>query len=79
MKNDYSAIALSNTWKYTDVHSVMPMRICQYAGKYAVLNKNICHFLGPSPSAISGKKSKAQKHMQMIQRCALDFSGKRAR
>ena len=30
--------------------------ICQYVQKYAVLNKNICHFLGPSPSALSGKK-----------------------
>ena len=33
-------------------------------GKYAVLNKNICHFLGPSPSAISGKKTKAWEHIQ---------------
>ena len=30
--------------------------ICQYEGKYAALKKNICHFLGPSPSVISGKK-----------------------
>ena len=30
-------------------------------------------FLGPS--AISGKKSKAQKHMQLMQRCAPDFFG----
>ena len=30
--------------------------ICQYERKYAVLNKNICHSLGPSLSALSGKK-----------------------
>ena len=30
--------------------------ICQYERKYAVLNKNICHFLGPWPSVFSGKK-----------------------
>ena len=30
--------------------------ICQYEGKYAALNKNLCHFLGPSPSVISRKK-----------------------
>ena len=24
--------------------------ICQYEGRYAALNENICHFLGPSPS-----------------------------
>ena len=30
--------------------------ICQYPRKYAVLNKNICHFLGPWPSVIFGKK-----------------------
>ena len=30
--------------------------ICQYEEKYAALKKNICHFLGPSPSVISGKK-----------------------
>ena len=39
--------------------------ICQYEGKYAALKKNICHFLGPSPSVISGKKSTAQKHIQI--------------
>ena len=38
--------------------------ICQYERKYAVLNKNLCHFLGPWPSMISGKKSKAQKRIQ---------------
>ena len=32
--------------------------ICQYEGRYAALSKNICHFLGPSPSAISGKNPK---------------------
>ena len=32
----------------------------------AALNKNILHFLESSPSAISGRKSKAQKHIQMI-------------
>ena len=30
--------------------------ICHYKGRYSVLNKNICHFLGPSPSVFSGKK-----------------------
>ena len=40
--------------------------ICQYERKYAVLNKNICHFLGPWPSVFSGKKSKAQKHIQIF-------------
>ena len=39
--------------------------ICQYEGSYATLNKIICHFLGPSPSVISGKKSTAQKHIQI--------------
>ena len=29
--------------------------IYQYVRKYAVLNKNICHFLGPSPSAFRKK------------------------
>ena len=38
--------------------------ICQYERKYATLITNICHFLGLSPSAFSGK-SKAQKHMQI--------------
>ena len=33
--------------------------ICQYEGKYAALNKNICQFLGPSPNAISGKSQSA--------------------
>ena len=37
--------------------------ICSYEGKYAALKKSICHFLGPSPSVISGKISKAQKHI----------------
>ena len=30
-------------------------------------------FLGLSPSAFSGKNSKAQEHRQMMKRCALDF------
>ena len=30
--------------------------ICQYVWKCAVLNKNICHLLGPWPSVFSGKK-----------------------
>ena len=38
----------------------------------------MCEFLVRSPSAVSGK-SKAQKHIQMMQRCAPDFSEKRAR
>ena len=42
--------------------------ICQFVRTFAVLNKNICHFLGPSPSALSGKKFKAQDHIQMMQR-----------
>ena len=46
--------------------------ICQYLRKYAESNKNICHFLGWWPSAIR-KKSKAQKQIKMIQRCAPDF------
>ena len=60
---------------------VMPISngICQYVWKDAVLNKNICHFLGPLPSALSEKKSKAQEHIQMMQRYALGFSAKRAR
>ena len=39
-------------------HLTMPISngICQYVWKDTVLNKNICHFLGPSPSALSGKK-----------------------
>ena len=40
--------------------------ICQYEGKDAVLNKNICHFSGPSPSVFCGKKSKARKHIQVL-------------
>ena len=39
--------------------------ICQNEGKYAALNKNICHFLGPSPTALSRKNSKAQEHIQI--------------
>ena len=46
---------------------------CQYVWKDAVVNKNTCHFFGPSPSALSEKKFKAQEHIQMRQRCALDF------
>ena len=34
----------------------IPNGICQYVRKYAALNKNICHFLGQSPSALSRKK-----------------------
>ena len=30
--------------------------ICQFVRIYAVLNKIICHFLGPLPSALSDKK-----------------------
>ena len=30
-------------------------------------------FLGPLPSALSGKKSEAQEHRQMMQRYVLDF------
>ena len=30
--------------------------ICQYERKYAMLNKNICHFSGPWPSVFPGKK-----------------------
>ena len=59
---------------------MVPCQLGQYERTNAVLNKNICHFLGPSPSAISGKKSKAQKYIQMQRRCTLDvFSAKRAR
>ena len=32
--------------------------ICQYEGRYAALNKNICHFLGLSPSVFSEKNPK---------------------
>ena len=32
--------------------------ICEYEKKYAILNKNICHFLGPSPSAFWEKNPK---------------------
>ena len=44
---------------------LIPNGICQYGGRYAALNKNICHFLGPSPSVFSGKKSKAREHIQI--------------
>ena len=47
--------------------------ICNYDKKYANMNKNIYQFLRPWTSAISGKKSKAQNYMQMIQCYALDF------
>ena len=36
--------------------------ICQHERKYAVLNKNICHFLGQRDLR---KKSKARKHIQI--------------
>ena len=48
--------------------------ICHYEGKYAVLNKNICHFWDRHRARFPEKNSKAQEHIQMIQRCALDFS-----
>ena len=34
--------------------------LCQYEGKYAALNKKICHFSGLA--CFAGKKPKAQKH-----------------
>ena len=40
--------------------------------------QNYMPFLEPSPTAITGKKSKAQKHIQMAQRCALDFFSQNA-
>ena len=39
--------------------------ICQYVRKYAVLNKNICHFFGTVTERDFRKKSKAQKHIQI--------------
>ena len=39
--------------------------ICQYEGKYAVLNKNICHFLDHHRAWFSEKKSTAEKHIQI--------------
>ena len=47
--------------------------ICEYVRKYAVLNKNICHFLGPSPSVLSVKNLKHGNVYKLMQCCALDF------
>ena len=38
--------------------------ICQYEGKYAVLNKIYANFWDHSPSALSGKNSYAAGHIQ---------------
>ena len=45
--------------------------ICQYDGKYAVLNKNLCHFLGPWPSVISGKKFQSTETYRNLLNAAL--------
>ena len=47
--------------------------ICQYERKYAVLNKNICHFLGPWPSVYLEKNPKHRNIYKSSQCCALDF------
>ena len=53
--------------------------ICQYEGKYAVLNKNVLNKNGLSPSVISGKHPMHGNIYKSIQCCALDFSAKHAR
>ena len=53
--------------------------MCQYKRKYAVLNKNICHFLGSSPSALSGKNPKHRKIYKWYNAALWFFPGKRAR
>ena len=54
--------------------------ICQYERRYTVLNKNICHFLGPSPSAISGKKIQIMgTYTKWCNAVLWIFSAKRAR
>ena len=46
--------------------------ICQHEENYATLNKSICHVWTITERAFRGK-SKAQEHIQMIQRSAQDF------
>ena len=48
---------LSNQMAYANI-------ICQYERKYAMLNKNICHFLNRNRACFP-KKSKARKHVQI--------------
>ena len=43
-------------WQFGYLLMPISNGICQYLRKNAALNENICHFLGPSPSALSGKK-----------------------
>ena len=40
---------------------------------YYFMDFAVYAIFGSSPSAISGKNSKAQKHIQMMQRCASNF------
>ena len=54
--------------------------ICQYVWKDAVLNKNICHFLGLSPGALSGKKFQSiGTYTNDATLCSGVFPAKRAR
>ena len=62
-------------WHYEPGYLMMPISngICQYVWKNAVLNKNICHCWDRHRARFPEKNSNAQEHIQMIQRCALDF------
>ena len=63
-----------------DVHFQWHMPICADSAprKYAVLKK-YTSFQGPSSSALSEKKSKAQEHIQIIQRCDPDYCFQKTR
>ena len=59
---------------------LMKNGICQYEGRYAELNKNICHFLGPWPSVFSGKKIQStETYTNRLNAALWIFFGKHAR
>ena len=47
-------------------------------GEICCAEQKYMPFLGPSPSALSAKKSKVQEHIQMMQRCAPYFFSENA-
>ena len=53
--------------------------ICQYERKYAVLNKNICHFLRPWPSVFSEKTQSTETYTNLLNAALWIFSEKHAR
>ena len=61
-------------WSWEPAHGplVISNGMCQYEGKYVVLNKNICHFWDYHRACFA-EKSKARKHIQID---SMDFSRK---